>query len=237
MNPLAQLLPDPLALLFPRLCVICSAPLQEEQTVCDSCLADLVPVNPADLHLQKDVKAAVDGIWSAFWFDDVMQELIHLLKYRGHRRLGVRLAAAAHGVLSEKIAWHSYDALVPVPLHRRKQRERGYNQALVLTAGLAGLVGLPVMDRLVVRHRWTRSQTGLTRDQRLANVAGSFRATRRCDGQKILLMDDVLTTGATAAACGAALKAGGAEEVAVITVATPPPDGLTSAAGIEPDAV
>ncbi len=233
MKSLAQLLPDPLALLFPRLCVSCSAPLRQEQTVCDSCLKNLVPVDPADLHLQDDVKAAVDGIRSAFWFDDVMQELIHLLKYRGHRRLGVRLAVAAHGVLNEKIAWHTYDALVPVPLHRRKQRERGYNQALLLAAGLAGLVGLPVMDRLVVRHRWTRSQTGLTRDQRLANVAGSFRTTRRCDGQKILLLDDVLTSGATVAACAAALKAGGAGEVAVITVATPPLGGLTSAAGLD----
>lgn len=231
MKSLAQLLPDPLALLFPRLCVSCSAPLRQEQTVCDSCLKNLVPVHPGDLHLQDDVKAAVDGIRSAFWFDDGMQELIHLLKYRGHRRLGVRLAAAAHGVLGEKIAWHTYDSLVPVPLHRRKQRERGYNQALLLAAGLAGLVGLPVMDRLVVRHRWTRSQTGLTRDQRLANVAGSFRTTRRCDCQKILLLDDVLTSGATVAACAAALKAGGAGEVAVITVATPPLGGLTSAAG------
>lgn len=229
-----QLLPDPRAVLFPRLCVLCTTPLGVEPTVCQACLAALVPASPRDRSHTLDEGESIDNLWVAFGYDDALQTLIHLLKYREHRRLGPRLALAVHGALGSELPWSRYDCLVPIPLHWNKRRQRGYNQSLVLARGLSRLAGLPVDSSLVVRQRWTRSQTGLTRAKRWANVAGSFRAATGAEGKRVLLVDDVLTTGATASDCARALKAGGCREVGVIAVATPLAADLTLAPLAEP---
>ena len=230
MIQLRKLLPDPRALLFPRLCVLCTAPLGPEVAVCDPCLAQLAPVGPDDAVEIAPGGEGVDRGWCAFRYDDAMQTLVHLLKYGGHRGLGRRLALAVHRQLEEEVPWREYDYLVPIPLHRGKQRQRGYNQSRIIAETLAELVEVPVNNALVFRLRWTQSQTGLTRAQRRANVEGSFRFGGEPSGLKLLLIDDVLTTGATASACAEALKAGGCAEAAVLAVATPPAGDLTLAA-------
>lgn len=227
MNLLRQLLPDPRTVLFPRLCVLCTTPLGAEPTVCGDCLAALLPAGPRDPGDPLDDGDNIDNLWVAFGYDDALRTLIHLLKYREHRRLGPRLALAVHGALGELLPWSRYDCLAPIPLHWNKRRQRGYNQSLALARGLARLAGLPVDNSLVMRHQWTRSQTGLTRAERRANVAGSFRAAAGAEGRRVLLVDDVLTTGATASACARALKDSGCREVGVITVATPIAGDLT----------
>ncbi len=154
------------------------------------------------------------------------RSLIHDLKY--HRRIAVRevlgeLAATAldDPRLDGADGW----LLVPVPLHRRRQRERGYNQAAEIASALDRLRGLPVCEALE-RHRYTSAQAQLVRAERLANLAESFSlrpspATRAAvEGAKIVLIDDVFTTGATADACARILREkGGAERVVVVTVA------------------
>jgi predicted amidophosphoribosyltransferase len=110
---------------------------------------------------------------------------------------------------------------VPVPLHRVRRRERDYNQSSLVARSLGQRCLLPVRERLLIRHRWTSSQTGLSVQERRRNVAGCFQTTRSSEGQRALLIDDVLTTGATASACAVALKAAGCPAVAVLTVATP----------------
>lgn len=214
-------LPNPLEVLFPPLCALCSASLDGKYAVCDGCLDSLLPTGLGSWLANAYVREGLDEAWSACWYDEAMQTLIHLLKYQGHRRVGRRLSEEVYHLLEAEVPWRDFDVLVPIPLHRIKQRERGYNQSAVLAGALGRLCGLPVGERLVVRHRWTRSQTGLSVEKRCENVAGSFRATRPGQGRKVLLVDDVLTTGATASACAVALKAGGYQAVAVLTVATP----------------
>ncbi len=213
--------PNPLELLFPSLCVLCTVPLEGVKAVCTPCLEALSPTGLGSWLDKAAVREGLDEAWSAFWYDEAMQSLIHLLKYNGHRRVGGRLGEALFHPLEREVPWDRFDTLVPVPLHRTKRRERGYNQSAVLARALGKLSGLPVSERLVLRHRWTRSQTGLSVQERRTNVGGSFRATGPGGGRKVLLVDDVLTTGATASACAQALKAVGFGEVAVLTVATP----------------
>ena len=227
---LRHILPDPRELLFPRLCVLCTAPLGTEVAVCDPCLAQLAPPGPHDGVEFPPGAQGIDHGWCAFSYDDAMQTLVHLFKYEGHRGLGMRLGWAVHRRLQNELPWRDYDYLVPIPLHRGKQRQRGYNQSLILAEALAERVEVPVNNALVSRHRWTKTQTGLTRDQRRANVEGSFQTVGDPSGLKLLLVDDVLTTGATASACAETLKAAGCVEAAVLAVATPPLGDLTLAA-------
>ncbi|MFB0516129.1 MAG: ComF family protein [Candidatus Neomarinimicrobiota bacterium] len=214
-------LPNPLELLFPSLCVLCSAPLDGERSVCRHCLESLSPTGLGQWQEGVLVNAELDNVWCAFRYDEAMETLIHLLKYQGHRRIGYRLSEAVFRLMEGEIPWGNFDVLVPIPLHRTRLRERGYNQSGVLARGLGDWSGLPMEDRLVVRHRWTRSQTGLSLEERRENVSGSFRTSRAGDGRNVLLVDDVLTSGATASACALALRAGGYGEVAVLAVATP----------------
>jgi len=166
------------------------------------------------------VRDSLDEVWTAFWFDETVRLLIHFFKYEGYRRLGRQLAKITWEQLHEQLRPQRFAGLVPVPLHRIKRRSRGYNQAELLAREMGQLSGLPVGDRWVVRQSWTRSQTGLTIPQRRANVTGCFQVRRKGNGEDILLVDDVLTTGATTSACAQAMKAAGYGRIAVLTLAT-----------------
>jgi len=113
-----------------------------------------------------------------------------------------------------------FDAVVPIPLHWMRRFQRGFNQAALLARQIARRRSIPVL-RAIRRVRATRTQTGLTNAKRRQNVAGAFRARPKCSvqGLRILLVDDVMTTGATGSACAAALKRAGAKSVTLLTVA------------------
>lgn len=217
--------PRLLDLLFPRLCVLCTTPLDRELWVCDPCLDALPRTGLGQWRGGTLVHSDLDEVWTAFWFDTRVQTLIHLFKYEGNRSLGARLGAAAFRALEGDLDPQRYDVIVPVPLHRARRRDRGYNQAEILARKLGQLTGLPVDAGRVLRHRSTRSQTGLTIRERQANVAGCFKVRQSGEGQRILLVDDVLTTGATASACGQTLKEQGYGQIGVLTMATPLKDG------------
>jgi ComF family protein len=153
-------------------------------------------------------------------YDGSLRAILHAFKYDGCRSLarglGARLAIAASPMLS------TADVVVPVPLHRRRQRARGFNQARELAAEL----GLPVLD-VLRRIRATPSQTGLSALARRENMTGAFALRRNMDvaGLRVVLVDDVNTTGATIEACADVLRAGGASDVNAATaarVASPP---------------
>jgi ComF family protein len=140
------------------------------------------------------------------------------LKYGGAAHVAEPLGRLLRGTLAE--VQGGVDLVVPVPLHARRHRRRGYNQAALLAASAARGTGLEVAFRALARVRDTPAQTGLGRLERLANVRGAFEARPRAvAGRCVLLVDDVMTTGATATACAEVLLEAGAAEVRVLALA------------------
>ena len=140
-----------------------------------------------------------------------IRSAVHALKYRNLRAAAPTLGRLMAGwVESNPI---SGQALVPVPLHRRRLRERGYNQSELLAREVAKERALPVLDGILVRTRDTPPQVSLSYDDRVKNVEGSFECRADVSGRSLILVDDVVTTGSTLFACAAALKAGGAVAV------------------------
>ncbi|MCH8327114.1 MAG: ComF family protein [Candidatus Marinimicrobia bacterium] len=211
-----------LELLFPSLCVTCEQPVEPGRHLCEPCGSALSPSNLGNWLGHLTTGAGLDGAWSAFWFDDRLQRAIHGLKYDGRKGLAVDLVRHACTASPSAELRRAYDVLIPVPLHRTKLRERGYNQAALLAHALGTEWGLPVESEAVRRRQWTVSQTGLTAGQRIGNMAGSFECRLAANGTRALLIDDVVTTGATASACAQVLKGAGYSLVGVFSIATPP---------------
>ena len=154
------------------------------------------------------------------WYEGALRALIHHLKYDGFRPLARPLGRhLAHAV--RRLDARSFDLVLPVPLHNKRQRQRGFNQAALLAAELSKVCGIPMGAKHCVRVRDTRPQTGLPAAQRRKNVAGAFHIPQppRVQSRRLLLLDDVLTTGATVIACAQALVDAGAERVWVATLA------------------
>jgi ComF family protein len=236
-----------LGFFYPAHCIACECPLTPDaQYLCSACWyrLPLVPpqrclrcsyVQPEQTGSQSP--APIDDpsscpncrSWSAdpervlAWarFDDISSDLVHAIKFAGKRRLA-RLLGYQIGtsrVLRED--FNQIDALVPVPLHPTRLRERGYNQSLCIAQGLAEALEIPLIRGLVRRSRATQQQARMDGEGRMENVRGAFEpCTRARDGLLIGLVDDVSTTGATIAACGRALKEGGARSVWGIVVAS-----------------
>ena len=148
-------------------------------------------------------------------YEGTLRELIHLFKYSGMRRLARPLADLLAAALPRD---RQFDAVTAVPLHWRRRWQRGFNQSGLLARVIARQRGIPLI-RALRRGAATRVQAGLSNAQRRENVAGAFRARRGVAGLRILLIDDVMTTGATAGACAAALKKAGARSVSLAALA------------------
>ena len=152
-----------------------------------------------------------DSIKAAFVLEGPVREMIYGLKYRNVRASAPQMAR----LLAEKeaSALAAADVLVPVPLHPRRERYRGYNQSALLASALADLAGTASEPALLSRSRNTPPQVDLTGHERRRNIADAFTSTPAVAGRKVLLVDDVVTTGASMSACAAALKAAGASSV------------------------
>jgi ComF family protein len=146
---------------------------------------------------------------------------LHQLKYAGRRRAARRLAEVLLEEPAARALLATADVLVPVPLHPRRLRERGFNQSELLAHELAQRVAQPVCADALVRRVDTAPQAGLTAAARRRNVVGAFAVKRKASvaGRTVVLVDDVLTTGATAIACATGLRQVGASEVRLLTVA------------------
>ncbi|MBM3295041.1 MAG: ComF family protein [Candidatus Aminicenantes bacterium] len=159
---------------------------------------------------------------SAGRYGAVLKDAILLLKYRGGRPLARDLAAFAWEALRrEDGLWEKAEVLVPVPLHRRRLRERGFNQSALLARAIGRAAGIPVETRALKKVRPTPAQTSLEHGQRRTNVRGAFAVARpeRVRGRVVVVIDDVFTTGATLRECAAELRKAGAGEVRAATVA------------------
>lgn len=153
------------------------------------------------------------------WYSGSLERAIGRLKYQGARPLAVPLARLMVSVLREEPGFQP-DLVVPVPLHRRRERSRGFNQSELIARELCRLEGWQGAGRNLVRGRETPPQVGLDRIRRAENVRGAFAwVGPSLVGASVLLVDDVMTTGATLSACAMALGAGGATSVRGVTVA------------------
>jgi ComF family protein len=154
-------------------------------------------------------------------YEGALRVLVQQLKYHGRRRAAARVAAllVADAAVVRLLA--TSDVIVPVPLHPRRLRERGYNQSALVAAELARRAGVATGDGVLVRRRDTPPQAGRSAAERRRNVDGAFAVRRRgaVAGRVVTVVDDVVTTGATARACAQALVSAGAAEVRLLTVA------------------
>ena len=164
-------------------------------------------------------RAEIDGIRSPFRFDGVIRQAIHHLKYKNLKASALPLAELLHDYLRANPL--PGDVLVPVPLHSRRLRERGYNQSSLLARELSRLISLPSVDGSLIRLRNAPPQARTaTVEARRSNVAGAFSCRdQQLRGKDVLLVDDVCTSGATMDSCAAVLKAAGATSVWGLTVA------------------
>jgi ComF family protein len=216
-----------LDLLFPMQCAGCR---REGGILCAECTEGLArlstpycglcasPNTFSPCRTCRESPLDVDAIRAPYLMEGAIKEAVHVFKYRG-----VRAAAPELGrLLAHYWAGHPMpvDIIVPVPLHPRRLRSRGYNQSALLGRELANLTGLALAGDLLARTKDATPQTGTaSRGQRRSNVEGSFRCSQEVAGQKVLLVDDVATSGSTLSACAAALKAAGAGSVWGLTLA------------------
>lgn len=207
-----------LHLVFPHLCAGCGSDLlNREHQLCLDCYSSL-PVTSFHLHSDNLVERMFWGrlpfmvATAQYYFtkESMMQSLVHQFKYRGHKDLCFYLGMLMGQQLVQSARFHDIDALVPLPLYPSRERKRGYNQAKVLCEGIASVLQLPVLHDILVRNHHTDTQTHKSRLERWENMAGCFTLTNEeaIEGKHILLVDDVITTGATIEACGLELLKG-----------------------------
>lgn len=207
-----------LGLLFPDRCVGCQQP---GSLLCSACHARLQPYPESAPLLLRGIAGHTRPLEEAaivYLFTGVIRAAIHRLKYQRVRRMAQPLAA----LLADYLHTHPLpaDVLVPVPLHPKRQAARGFNQSVVLAAHLANLSGLPLLTDALVRTRDTPQQIGLDVQARHENVHNAFAwQYPEPPPARVLLIDDVLTTGATLGACAQALRAAGACEVRALVLA------------------
>lgn len=154
-------------------------------------------------------------------YEETLLTVIHLFKYRGRTGLGKVLGGIMADFAASTWDMTAFSLIIPVPLHKKRLRERGFNQAVLLARVIARRFDLPLEITALTRAVHTKPQVGLGHSERAANVEGAFavRKPARTAGQRILLVDDVYTTGSTLAACARALLDTGADSVAVLTLA------------------
>lgn len=233
------ILPAVLDFLFPPLCHICRSFIADagQLHICPACREQLPQVVPPRCtrcgvpfagggsdHLCGRCLTDpphFDAACSQLLYEGAARDLLHRFKYQHKTHLRRPLALLALEGLTEFITGQKPDLIVPVPLHRSRLRSRGFNQAVLLGSVFSVRLALPMLVDGLVRIRWTEPQIELSADQRRSNVRDAFRCKRpeAVAGKRILLLDDVMTTGSTADECAKELKKAGAGYVLVATVA------------------
>ncbi len=236
-KPIRQFLCAFLDLLFPERCLICNKGPVDSQGICEYCLSSIkyisspacskcgIPFNSdaGEDHLCGiclTSKVHFSKARAVGFFEGVLQEAIHQFKYNRKTILAKPLGDFMVNCNRDSIDFKAYDFLVPVPLHPRRLRERGFNQALSLAKRIAKRCGVPVDYLSLKRVRWEKPQINLSRKERERNVRGAFAFYDRgkLSKNRVLLIDDVCTSGATVNECARVLMEAGTRRVDVLTL-------------------
>lgn len=205
----------------PPWCLVCGAPFQtfpspEPEAPGDPDATEARLCGPCRRH-----RPSFSYARAAARYDGVAREALHALKFGGRRALAAPLGDLVAAMDPATLPEPALDLLVPVPLHPRRERERGFNQALLLARRVGHAWQVPVRADVLTRRTHTAPQTALGAEARRANVRGAFALRREeaVAGRHVAVVDDILTTGSTAAECARCLWAGGATTVGILTVA------------------
>ena len=222
-------LKDFVSLIFPELCVACRAGLMaNEDLLCTDCLYNLPFTN---FHLQPDNivarqfwgKLPIKGAYSLYYFNKGgnIQNMMHLFKYNGMHSIGNMLGNIAGKQLLQNEVFNSVEVIIPVPLHKKRLKERGYNQSASFADGLAQKMGVKVDIDNLVRNVATKTQTHKSRFARFENMQEVFAVARPADliNKHVLLVDDIVTTGSTLEACGIELLKVPGLKLSIATIA------------------
>lgn len=220
--------------IFPPLCIICDRPrLPHDRWLCETCKSNLRENherrNPCPRCAMNrklghcacthEWKHPFESVYSILDFDNTVQAIMHQVKYRGKRRFTFYFGALLAGSVPQQV-FGAVDACIAVPLHPSRQHKRGYNQSSLLAKGIGCS---PLLDGVLLRIRNTCSQTSLDRAQRTKNMKGSFAVAPeqagKIRGKHLLLVDDIVTTGATTAAAAKTLLDAGGASVRVLSIA------------------
>ncbi|WP_459188761.1 ComF family protein [Parabacteroides sp. APC149_11_2_Y6] len=206
-----RILNDLLNLFYPRLCLLCKKTLIDgEEQICLHCLSNLsyshfsaIANNPATQLFAGKIPFIHATAFLLFEKGGHVQQLIHALKYYGNKELGYQLGKIAALEYINKGLFSNVDCLVPIPLHPKKQRKRGYNQAEWIAMGIQSVTNIPINTTAIRRIHSTETQTHKQVYERWKNVQSIFELSEAetLNGKHILLIDDVITTGATIEAC------------------------------------
>ncbi len=216
-------------LFFPPTCLHCQQIGQHSTPIpglCPQCLDSLIPLPQQfeEAHILSRLHPCyLDELWIAYQFNPVVRDLIHAIKYQKMPRLGERFGKYARKELEPHLLKVSQYRVLPIPLHKIREKEREYNQSLCIARGIFAASNGQLRNDILFRQRNTKSQTQLNRLEREENVQGAFAlnsqllAEMSCDA---ILVDDVVTTGATMNECARLLKAAGVEKVCGAAIAT-----------------
>lgn len=219
---------DFVSLFFPKYCLSCSnALVGGEETLCTRCIIHLpktnyeIEENPIKDRLAGRLPLTYGLAFLKLRKSGVVQKMLHQLKYRHHPEIGIKLGKVYGHELKKMGLSEAFDLIIPVPLHASRKRKRGYNQSAKFAEGLGYALNLPWSESVSIRKRSTKTQTNKSKLERWENVKDVFAIGEAglIAGKRILLVDDVITTGATLEACGIHLVQNGCSQISVACIA------------------
>jgi ComF family protein len=216
-------------LFFPHTCAACGSDvLNEETALCMQCLHQL-PVTNFNLHANNPVEKIFWGKLSItaatsychFTKQSLIQNILHQAKYKNNQQAAIFMGNLLGTSLIQSNRFNTIDAIVPLPLFAARLKKRGYNQATLISKGIAAQTGKPIIETAVTRLSATETQTHKNRVERWQNMQGRFMVTNAAvlENKHILLVDDVVTTGATLEACGQELLTIKGTQLSIATIA------------------
>jgi len=215
---------------IPRICPSCKSQLDlTEKVICKKCFLQLNKVSDERITTEFQEKfkksSIISDFTSIYYFEKnkEVHNIIHEFKYNGKFRIGFYLGTLIANKSESKIRSWDIDYIIPVPLHRLRRAERGFNQSFYIAKGINSVLRIPIAHNLLKRLRFTDSQTHFSISERKANVQNAFslKKNKLISGKNILLLDDVITTGATISECGRVLLNAGAAKIFAASFAIP----------------